>query len=191
MYEKLHEKVAQNTCTNKLHVKVKRKVAWKSWRKICIKKLHEKVAQKICTKKLHEKVAWKSWQKKLHEKVAWKVTRKSCTKSYMKNLHEKLHEKVAWKFWRKVAWSNEKLHETLHKTMYFEYIPPSSNFLTSCPNISNQILDFSVFYFSSYDHFYSKNCQFSMNFHDNSKNKNPKNHKIVFSFVSAYCASFL
>ena len=41
----------------------------------------------------------------------------------------------------------------------------------------NQISDFSDIYFSSYDHFCSKNCQFSMNFNDNSRNKN---RKIVF-----------
>ena len=29
-------------------------------------------------------------------------------------------------------------------------------------------------YFSSFGHLCIKNCQFSMNFHDNSKNKNPK-----------------
>ena len=39
-------------------------------------------------------------------------------------------------------------------------------------------------------HFCSENCQFSMHFHDNSKNKNCKNRKIVFSFVSAHCVSF-
>ena len=52
----------------------------------------------------------------------------------------------------------------------------------------NQISDFSDNYFSSYDQFCSKNCQFSMNFHDNSRNKN---RKIVFSFVSAHCATFM
>ena len=30
-----------------------------------------------------------------------------------------------------------------------------------------------------------------MSFHDNSKNKNRKNRKIVFSFVSAHCVSFM
>ena len=35
----------------------------------------------------------------------------------------------------------------------------------------NHILDFSDFHFSSYGHLYNKNCQFLMNFHDNSKNK--------------------
>ena len=33
-----------------------------------------------------------------------------------------------------------------------------------------------------------KSYQFSMNLHDNSKNRN---RKIVFSFVSAHCASFI
>ena len=37
-------------------------------------------------------------------------------------------------------------------------------------------------------HFCFKNCKFSMNFHDNSKNKSGK---IVFSFVSGHCASFM
>ena len=41
----------------------------------------------------------------------------------------------------------------------------------------NQISDFSDFYFSSYGYFCFKNCQFSMNFQDNSRNKN---RKIVF-----------
>ena len=40
-------------------------------------------------------------------------------------------------------------------------------------------------------HFCSKNCQFSMNFHDNSRNRNRKSRKIVYSFVSAHCASFM
>ena len=50
----------------------------------------------------------------------------------------------------------------------------------------NHISDFSDFFFSSYNPFCTKNCQFSMNFYDNSKNKNPK---IDFSFVSAHCTS--
>ena len=52
----------------------------------------------------------------------------------------------------------------------------------------NQILDF---HFLSYGHFCSKNCQFSMNFHDNSGDRNSKSRKIVFSFVSAHCTSFM
>ena len=55
--------------------------------------------------------------------------------------------------------------------------------------------DFSDFYFSSYGHFWSflvifvfKSPQFSMNFHDNSKNEN---WKIDISFVSAHSASFI
>ena len=36
-------------------------------------------------------------------------------------------------------------------------------------------------------HFCTKNCQFSMNFYDNSKNKN---RKIDFSFDSAHCTPF-
>ena len=39
--------------------------------------------------------------------------------------------------------------------------------------------------------FCSENCKFSMNFHDNLKNKNRKNLKISFSFVSAHCASVM
>ena len=42
-----------------------------------------------------------------------------------------------------------------------------------------------------FSHCCSKNRQFSMNFHDNSKNEIRKNRKIVFSFVSAHCASFM
>ena len=49
----------------------------------------------------------------------------------------------------------------------------------------NKISDF---YVPSYGHFCTKNCQFSMNFHDNSKNKN---WKIDFSFNSALCASYM
>ena len=52
----------------------------------------------------------------------------------------------------------------------------------------NHISDFSDFHFSSYGHFCTKNCQFSMNFHDNSKNKN---RKIDFLFDSTHCASFM
>ena len=52
----------------------------------------------------------------------------------------------------------------------------------------NHISDFSDFHFSSYGHFCTKNCQFSINFHDNSKNKN---RKIYFSIDSAHCASFM
>ena len=37
-------------------------------------------------------------------------------------------------------------------------------------------------------HFCSKNCQYSMNFHDNSKNKN---QKYDFTFDSAHCPSFM
>ena len=48
----------------------------------------------------------------------------------------------------------------------------------------NQISDFSDIYFSNYDHFCSKNCQFSMNFHYNSKNENWKNLKYDFSDFS-------
>ena len=47
----------------------------------------------------------------------------------------------------------------------------------------NQISDFFDFYFSSYGHFCSKICRFSMNRHDNSINKN---RKIYFSFDSAH-----
>ena len=39
-----------------------------------------------------------------------------------------------------------------------------------------------------FGHFHSKNCQFSMNFHDKSKNKNRTKD---FSFDSAHCASFM
>ena len=46
----------------------------------------------------------------------------------------------------------------------------------------------SDFHFSSYGHFCTKNCQFSMNFHDNSKKENPK---IDFSFDLAHCASLM
>ena len=49
-------------------------------------------------------------------------------------------------------------------------------------------IQISDFYFLSFSHFCSKNCQFSMNFHDNSKNKN---WKIVFSSVLAHCESFM
>ena len=52
----------------------------------------------------------------------------------------------------------------------------------------NQISDFYDCYFSSYCHFCSKNCKFSMNFHDKSKNKN---RKINFLFDSAHCAFFI
>ena len=37
-------------------------------------------------------------------------------------------------------------------------------------------------YFSSYGHFCSKNCRFSMNFHDDSKNKNRKLIFPIFNF---------
>ena len=47
---------------------------------------------------------------------------------------------------------------------------------------------FSDFYFSSNGHFCTNNCQFSMNFHDISKNKN---RKIDFSFDSSHCASIV
>ena len=53
---------------------------------------------------------------------------------------------------------------------------------------------FSIFIFRVmviFRHFCSKNCQFSMNFHDNYKNKERKNRKTVFSFVPAHCASFM
>ena len=39
--------------------------------------------------------------------------------------------------------------------------------------------------------FVLKSPQFSMNFHDNSKNKNWKNRKKDFSFISAHFASFM
>ena len=42
------------------------------------------------------------------------------------------------------------------------------------------------FYFSSYG-----NPKFSMKFHDNSKNKNRKNLKYDFSFVSVHSAFFI
>ena len=45
---------------------------------------------------------------------------------------------------------------------------------------------FSDFYFYSYIIFVLKSPQFSLNFHDNSKNKN---RKIDFSFVSAHRAT--
>ena len=44
----------------------------------------------------------------------------------------------------------------------------------------NQVSGFSDFYFLSYGHFSSKNCQLSINFHHNSENKNHQNRKIVF-----------
>ena len=57
----------------------------------------------------------------------------------------------------------------------------------------NQISAFSDFHFSSYGHFLDIfghfASQFSMNFYDNSKNKNRENWKIDFSFVSAHYAS--
>ena len=57
----------------------------------------------------------------------------------------------------------------------------------SAESKKNKISDFSDFYFSSYGHFCSKYCQFSMNFHDNSKNKIQN----FFLFVSAHYASFM
>ena len=54
----------------------------------------------------------------------------------------------------------------------------------------NQISDSSDFYFSNYDHFCTKNHpNFRWIFHEYSKNKYWKNQKIIFSFVSAHCAS--
>jgi len=53
----------------------------------------------------------------------------------------------------------------------------------------NHISDFSDFLFSSYGHFCTKNCLFSMNFHDNSNNKNqkiyqpPAQKKMFFKFL--------
>ena len=44
----------------------------------------------------------------------------------------------------------------------------------------NHVSVFSDFYFSSYGHFCKKDYQFSMNFHDISKNKNRKNLKFHF-----------
>ena len=38
----------------------------------------------------------------------------------------------------------------------------------------NKVSDFSDIYFSSYGHFCSENCKFSMNFPDDLKNKNRK-----------------
>ena len=52
----------------------------------------------------------------------------------------------------------------------------------------NPISDFSDFNFSSYGHFCTKNSKFSLNFHDNSKNKS---RKIDFSLDLAHCASFM
>ena len=52
----------------------------------------------------------------------------------------------------------------------------------------NKISKFPVFYFSRNGHFCSKKYQFSMNFHDNSTNKN---RKIYFLFASAHCAYFI
>ena len=52
----------------------------------------------------------------------------------------------------------------------------------------NYISDFFDIYFSNYGYFCTQNCQFSMNSHDNSKNKI---RKINFSFDSALCASFM
>ena len=57
----------------------------------------------------------------------------------------------------------------------------------------NHSSDFSDIYFSSYRHFLVilvlELPQFSINFHDNSKNKNKKNPKIDVLFVSAHSAS--
>ena len=39
-----------------------------------------------------------------------------------------------------------------------------------------------------FGYFRTKNCQLSMNFHVNSKNKKRKNQKIDFPFDSPYCA---
>ena len=47
----------------------------------------------------------------------------------------------------------------------------------------NQISDYSNFYFSSYCNFCTKNCQLSMNFHDNSKNNIRKNRKLIFHLI--------
>ena len=52
----------------------------------------------------------------------------------------------------------------------------------------NHSSDFSDFDFLSSGHFCTKNCQFSIHFHDNSKNKN---QKIDFLFDSTHCASFM
>ena len=55
----------------------------------------------------------------------------------------------------------------------------------------NHISDFSDFHFPSYSPFCTKNCQFSMNFHDNSKNKNRKiDFTFSLIFFSAHSASF-
>ena len=55
----------------------------------------------------------------------------------------------------------------------------------SCIRFSDYI------FFLSNGHFFIQNWQFSMNFHDNSKNENRNNRKIDFSFVSAHSASFM
>ena len=53
---------------------------------------------------------------------------------------------------------------------------------------SKEKSNFSDFYFLSYGHFCTKNCQFSMNFYGDSKNKD---RKIDFSLHSAHYTSLM
>ena len=54
----------------------------------------------------------------------------------------------------------------------------------------NHISNFSDFYFFNYGYFCTQNYRFSMNFHDNSKNKNRKIYLFTFSFDSEHCAPY-
>ena len=61
---------------------------------------------------------------------------------------------------------------------------------------SNEITNFRFFRFYFwvmviFGYFFTKNCQFSMDFHDSSKNEIRKYWNIYFSFVSAHCTSFM
>ena len=76
------------------------------------------------------------------------------------------------------------------KSIFFKVVKRTWSMRNMLNRKKNQVSELSVFYFSSYGDFwsflYSNHSSFWWIFHDNSKNKN---WKIVYSFVSAHCAS--
>ena len=125
----------------------------------------------------------------------WQVLFTVCSTTSRKVLFIKIHQKMT--ITRKIGKIGNTIFQNFfgEKKIYF-FFSKLFKFTRKMRNvlkqIKNQFSDFCHFYFSSYGLFlYSKHSLFSMNFDHNSKNKDRKNMKYHFSFVSAHSMSFI
>ena len=94
-------------------------------------------------------------------------------------MHNVLKLKMCWR--NHIAFSSyerPKVELWAPKNIFFSKV---AKFVWKIRNqLNRKENEVSDFYFSSYGHVCSKNCQFSMNFHDNSRNRNRISWKLFF-----------